>query len=143
MRPIFSVLILLLLSSPAFSQKNENCCKTTITSLPHASLKELSKEFQRLKKLKEACCSNYSGDLRLVMEEIGKKCTTMSLSDKKLIRLLGKPDAKSFSKNHGIPYTCVVGESVLIYHWRSWHDYLYIIIKDKHIKEVKWFYAYE
>lgn len=126
------------------AQKNTQiCCKSELADFSKATLQELGTEYQRLKALQPSCCQNFHSDLQLLMEDMGKKWELQHLCVKKVIKFAGKADAESVPNQHQQPYICEKGEKLLIYHWRSWHDYMYVVVKGKRVKAVSWYYAYE
>ncbi|MFN0201759.1 MAG: hypothetical protein ACKVTZ_09575 [Bacteroidia bacterium] len=128
-----------------FGQPNnqDSCCKSSlqVTKLANYSTKQVGKEFLRLRKL--GCCSVFSGDLRPIMEELAVRMEKSQVSTRRLIKIMGKPNANEIPRTHGIIYSPQAGESLYIYHWRSWHDFLYFVVKDNRVRQAKWFYAYE
>lgn len=83
-------------------------------------------------------------DLHKVMEEIQSRTDTTNISLKRWKRYMGKPDFTSYPPEYQSLFPLSPQQTAWIYSWRmGMHDCWFVIIENKKVKYVKWFYAYE
>jgi len=87
------------------------------------------------------CCDKYQSDLHKIMLALSEKLNSPGKDTSSVIRTMGTPDAHSVPPQYGKFITG--NENIMIYCWRSWQDFLYIISVNGKIKCVKWFYSLE
>lgn len=126
--PIFTLLISLSCIVTGHSQSDSSCCKIDWSA--GNSIINLGNEYKRLKEFKgNPCCLNYEfliGDLL----ELTISKLKMETSKEELIQILGNPD---FTADVNNPIKNPIGkleenESMLIYYFRSQHDYYYLLL---------------
>ena len=101
--------------------------------------KALSAEYKRLKNNRE--CAKYNSDLQRLMETLAQR-----MKEKRsphLLKYMGKPDATELPEGYRGVYPLKPNQQIFIYHWRSWHDWVYFVVENKKIIHADWFYAYE
>ena len=126
---IFSLLISFSFMATVFGQSDSSCCKIEWST--GNSMINLGNEYKRLKEFKgRVCCLNYEFLISDLLEFTVSKLK-METSKEELIQILGKPD---FTADVNNPIKNPVGkleenESILIYYFRSQHDYYYLLLK--------------
>lgn len=126
--PIFTLLISLSCIVTGHSQSDSSCCKIDWSA--GNSMINLGNEYKRLKEFKGVpCCLNYEFLIRDLLEFTVSKLK-METSKEELIQILGKPD---FTADVNNPIKNPFGkmdenESLLIYYFRSQHDYYYLLL---------------
>ena len=126
--PIFTLLISLSCIVTGHSQSDSSCCKIDWSA--SNSARNLGNEYKRLKESKAAaCCLNYEF---LIRDLLGFTVSQLKMetSKEELIHILGKPD---FTADVNNPIKNPFGkleenESMLIYYYRSQHDYYYLLL---------------
>lgn len=85
----------------------------------------------------------WDGPVHKLMSELGDRLELEHPSEKRVIKLLGKPDdVISGGKRHNgmlVPKN----EKHLVYWWRGGHDYLFLVVRQGKIAEARWWYAGE
>jgi hypothetical protein len=126
--PIFTLLISLSCIVTGHSQSDSSCCKIDWSA--GNSIVNLGNEYKKLKEFKgDTCCSNYESLVSDLLEFTVSKLK-METSKEELIQILGKPD---FTADVNNPIKNPIGkleesESLLIYYFRSRHDYYYLLL---------------
>jgi hypothetical protein len=137
MKPGLTFIFFLITALAHSQQASKHCCELD-KSKTH-SLEELGKEYQRLKKEDSYCCDNFGSGLYSVMHILEDSLRTHSISETKLIQLIGSPD-EEIKESRG-RYHLRKGEKLLLYHWRGRHDYLILEIHKGILQDVGWYYA--
>jgi len=122
--------------------ERDECCKSKYSEkgFDHYSSRKLGKEYQAMKKKKEKCCDDSGSDLKKIMNILTNKLS-LEQDTNRIIRIMGIPDAREVPKQFG---SFTKGdEKLLIYWWRSWHDFFYFVTENGKVKKSKWFYAFE
>jgi hypothetical protein len=125
--PIFTLLISLSYIVTGHSQSDSSCCKIDWSA--GNSIINLGNEYKKLKEFKgNPCCLNYEFLISELLEFIVSKLK-METSKDELIQILGNPD---FTADVNNPIKNPFGkldenESMLIYYFRSRHDYYYLL----------------
>lgn len=119
-----------------------DCCKSRLKkNFENYSSEKLGREFQRMKKKADKCCEKFGSDYQKLMQALSEKIGAAGSDSSTVPNIMGLPDATKVPGQYGIFYSG--NEKIMIYWWRSWHDFLYFITEEGKIKKVKWFYAYE
>lgn len=119
----------------------QNCCEIKLNK--ENSLKHLGKEFQRLRNLKDRdCCNKYGSGMMKIMEMLNNRLD-IGVSEKTIIKIMGKPDKYVSKKNPIDVIAFKEEERILIYYWRGMHDFLYFGIKNNKLFYKNWYYALE
>ena len=140
---IFILIILFTFCQLRINAQQENCCTSKLTKkgFAHYSPKKLGKEYSLLKKMDHKCCDKYQSDLHKIMQVLSEKLNKPGKDTSSVIRIMGTPDAHSVPPQYG---KFISGnENIMIYCWRGWQDFLYIISENGKIKYAKWFYSLE
>ncbi|HOT88038.1 MAG TPA: hypothetical protein PKZ21_02155 [Bacteroidales bacterium] len=128
--------------SNTYSQE-ESCCKSIINmnKVDLYRIKKLGKAYQHLSEKKDSCCEQFESDLHKIMETLCFKINQPGKDTTIIYKVLGKPDAFAVPPQYG-QFTSG-NEKIMIYWWRSWRDFVYIISENGIIKYSKFFYSYE
>jgi hypothetical protein len=141
----YSLILLILLFASCHQQKEvvqNDCCKSQLKKkFENYSSKKLGKEYQRMKNTTDKCCEKFGSDLQKLMQALSEKVGKTGSDSCCVTHIMGIPDATEVPKQYGVFNTG--NEKIMIYWWRSWHDFLYFITEDGMVKQVKWFNAYE
>lgn len=119
-----------------------NCCNSRLRrSFEKYSVNRLGKEFLRMKKSNDPCCEKFGSDFQKLMQALAVKINIPDADSSYVVKAMGTPDATDVPAQYGVFNKG--NEKIMIYWWRHWHDFLYIITENGKIKQIKWFYAYE
>lgn len=98
----------------------------------------------------DAELSGAGGQLDNVLHELGEKLAKQHHAESEVTRLMGEPDAIKQAGEYQPPsigerHATVVPKNsrYLIYFWRGWHDYLYLVSTNGKITAAYWYYAGE
>jgi hypothetical protein len=122
--------------------EQDECCNSKYSEkgFDYYSLRKLGKEYQAMKKKKEKCCDDSGSDFKKLMNVLAIKLNSEQDTNK-IIHIMGVPDAHEVPKQFG---SFTKGdEKLMIYWWRSWHDFFYFVTENGKVKNSKWFYAFE
>jgi len=142
MNKLFFILFFLLFYSYSYSQ-DATCCKSiiNINKVDRYRIKKLGKAYQHLRENTESCCGQFGSNLHKIMETLCFKINQAGKDTTFIHKILGKPDAFAVPPQFG-QFTSG-NEKIMIYWWRSWRDFVYIISENGKIKYSKFFYSYE
>ena len=117
----------LLLSGNSIAQTT-NCCKSRYSPAIQESLdiKNLGKEYRRLKRIHCDDCNSSRSDYYSIMLHLGDGLNGKTKAQ--IIKIMGSPDSRK--------------EGTYIYFWRGWHDYLYFTFTSGKGR-TQWYHAYE
>jgi len=123
--------------------RQNDCCTSKLAKkgFDHYRIKKLGRDYKRLKQKNDKCCDKYNSDFHKLLEKLADRLNQPGEDTTSIIKVMGTADANEVPKQYGIFNTG--DEKIMIYWWRSWHDFLYVISENGKIKYVKWFYALE
>jgi hypothetical protein len=78
-----------------------------------------------------------------LMQHLGTRFEKQHTRANKVQKAMGKPQHIDLPQAYAGVYTPKAGETVWVYTWRDMHDFMYLVIENKRVKRVDWFYAYE
>jgi len=139
----FFIIAIAFSCSSSKHMSSKACCQSRLAKKDFAtcSIQKLGKEYQRMKKKKIKCCDNYGSDFQKIMQALSVKFDSTPSDTAFVIKIMGIPDAREVPKQYGDFNK--PGDTIFIYWWRSWHDFLYFVSENGNVKYSKWFYAYE
>jgi hypothetical protein len=144
MRIVFIFLFIIFSSCKTSRVLQQNdCCTSKLAKkgFDHYRLKKLGKEYLLLKSRNDKCCKKYNSDFHKIIQVLAEKLNQLGKDTCSIIKIMGAADANEVPKQYGIFNTG--NEKIMVYWWRDWRDFLYIISENGKIKYVKWFYAWE
>ncbi len=91
------------------------------------------------------------GQLEKVLTELGQHLGKPQYTQQDIVRIMGEPDASKTageflppSIDHHAPRGVIAkDETILIYFWRGWHDYLFFVSRHGKITGAYWYFAGE
>lgn len=125
---------------PGIGQLGKSCQGKYPEDLSATSDSKLSKAFLKLKKGKNADCNRFNSDLHRIMNALGERLGKNGTHVNKVFELMGHPD--SYIDELGVA-SVKESQTIWIYHWRGWHDWLYFIVQDNLVVKADWWLAYE
>jgi hypothetical protein len=140
---LFLLIIVSVHVHPTVNAQQMDCCTSRLAKkgFENHRLKKLGKEYRRMKKNKDKCCEKFGSDLQKLMQALSEKLDVTGNDTCSVIKIMGVPDADNVPGQYGA-FT-KDGEKIMVYWWRGWHDFLYVVSEAGRIKYIKWFYALE
>jgi hypothetical protein len=106
------------------------------------SLQKLGSEFQRLKNLKGSDCDKFGSNLFFVMNCLGDSLSEKKVAIKEVVETMGNPGSM-YDKKVSEMLKLEKNEDVLVYFWRGWHDFMYLVIANGKVVRYNWWFALE
>jgi len=128
----------LLLTTPVGAQEHKPCCRL---SKEYRTLAGLGREYRRLRRQAGSrCCDRFNSGLMQALTAL-RDSLQPGTSTKRIIALMGRPDLRSATRYGAIEPP--PGDTLLIYHWRGPHDFLYVIVNHGRMVRCDWYNAWE
>lgn len=133
------LIVLLLFDGKAMAQDD---CRNQFSkdSISTVSLKTLGDAYQEMKKIDDPCIRKWNSDMHWITAELGKRLGKPGTTRTEIIKWMGIPD---YEGNHIEVLKIADHTTIMVYHWRGWHDWLYFILEDDRVQYFDWWMAYE
>jgi hypothetical protein len=147
MRIILSIACSFILTSTVSGQDSKSysdSCKSSCyeKNINICNLKELGKDYQRLRKLQSIECDKFNSNLHIIMSCLGDSIGKSGIGTNEIEKYMGAADSKDKNQIEGM-LKLNIDEEILVYFWRGWHDFLYFVIYEGKVKCSGWWFAYE